>query len=158
MGEAVKRISKKAQEKNEYSQMYNEAKQIMVGGDMEEFDMFFDAVKGQFDDVTERYDYAVQHKKADVNQLKAEHETMQQAYKAAMNVKFDLEEKKKEEEAEMEVEVPEDQELEIKTTIDYLVKTKAKDEITTMLQTAYDKMTEATIKHEKQPDDEATTV
>jgi hypothetical protein len=45
-------------------------------------------------------------------------------YKAAMNVKFDLEEWKKEHEAEMDIEIPEKESLEIKTTMEYLVQKK----------------------------------
>ena len=101
--------------------MFNEAKEIMQEGDMEEFEMFFDAVKWEFDDIEERHKYAVDHKKADVEELGKQLDGVTTSYKAAMNVKFDLEEKKKEEEAEMEVEIPEEDELEIKSTIDYMV-------------------------------------
>lgn len=138
--------------------MFNEAKEIMQEGDMEEFEMFFDAVKWEFDDIEERHKYAVDHKKADVEELGKQLDGVTTSYKAAMNVKFDLEEKKKEEEAEMEVEIPEEDELEIKSTIDYMVQKKDKDQITYMLQTAYDTMQTATIEHEKEADNEAKTV
>lgn len=79
-------------------------------------------------------------------------------YRAAMNVKYDLEEWKREEEAEMEIEIPEEEALEIKTTIEYLVKKKDKVEITNMLQGAYDVLSEATLEREKQPESEELTV
>jgi len=94
---------------------------------MEEFEMFFDAVKFEFDDIEERHKYAVDHKKADVEELANQFDETKITYKAAMNVKFDLEEKKKEEEAEMEVEIPEEDNLMIKSTIEYLVQKKDKN-------------------------------
>lgn len=108
-------------EKKAYSNMYNEAKELMDGEDKEEFEMFFDAIKSQFIDLEKRYKYAVQHKKRDMKLIGLEFEKMMITYKAAMNVRFDLEEAQKEKEAEMEAEVPEKDELEIKTTVEYMV-------------------------------------
>merc|ERR1712167_297061 len=80
----------------------------------EEFEMFFDSVKWSFEDTEKRLKYAQDHKKKDEKILEKEFETITTEYKAAMNVKFELEEWKKEEDAEMEIEIPEEEALEIK--------------------------------------------
>jgi len=150
----MKKLKMQAMEKKAYSNMYNEAKELMDGEDEEEFEMFFDAIKSQFLDLEKRYKYAVQHKKRDVKLIGMEFEKMMITYKAAMNVKFDLEETKKEKEAEMEAEVPEKEELEIKTTVEYMVKKKDTPQLKYLMKHAYDLMSKAEIAYENEPDNQ----
>jgi hypothetical protein len=97
--------------------MYSEAKDMLIQGDLEEFEMYFESVRLSFVDIEKRYKYAVQHKKKDEKALEVEFDKMKTTFKAAMECKFDLEEWKKEEDAEMLVEIPEEEKLEIKSTI-----------------------------------------
>jgi hypothetical protein len=124
---------------------------------MEEFEMYFDSIKSQFTELEKRYKYAVKHKKKDAKTLGIAFDKIMIYYKAAMNVKFDLEEWKKEQEAEMDTEIPEKEELEIKTTMEYLVQKKDTKQIKITMQTSYDEMSKAEIKHEKEPENEELT-
>jgi len=54
----------------------------------------------------------------------------------------------------MEAEVPEKEELEIKTTITYLVKKKDLNQLKYMMKHTYDTMAKAEIAYEKEPDNE----
>jgi hypothetical protein len=156
--EALKRVKNMAAEKQAYNQIYNEGKDIIQAEETQEFEMYFDAVKHQFEDVEARYGYAVEHMKDDATELATEFDGMMTTYKAAMNVKFDLEEWKREAEAEIEIELPEEDQLAIKTTIEYLVQKKDRDQIQFMLETAYDTMSLAQIQHDKEPENECLSV
>jgi hypothetical protein len=90
--DALKRLKSKAAEKQAYSQMYNEAKEIIEGEDEDEWEMYFDSIKSQFIDMEKKYKYAVLHKKKDAKQLGVEFDKMMITYKASLTVKFDLEE------------------------------------------------------------------
>jgi hypothetical protein len=50
-----------AAEKQAYNIIYNEGKEIIMSEDTQEFEMYFDAIKHQFEDVEQRYQYAVNH-------------------------------------------------------------------------------------------------
>jgi hypothetical protein len=124
---------------------------------MEEFEMYFESIKSQFVELEKKYKYAVKHKKKDAKYLGIQFEKTMIYYKAAMNVKFDLEEWKKEQEAEMEVEVPEKETLEIKTTMEYMVQKKDAVQIKATLVKTYDSYKKAEIEHEKEPESEEKT-
>jgi hypothetical protein len=155
--DALKRIKSKAAEKKAYSSIYLEAKALVQQEDMDEFEMYFESIKSQFVELEKRYKYAVKHKKKDAKMLGIQFDRIMIYYKAAMNVKFDLEEWKKENEAEMETEIPEKESLEIKTTMEYLVQKKDVKQIKTTLQTSYDTMSKAGTAHEKEPENEELT-
>lgn len=158
MKAALKKVQAMAAEKEAYSEMYSEAKDMLVQGDVEEFGMYFESIRLAYTDLETRYKYAVQHKKRDEAALAAEFAKMLITYKAATECKFDLEEWKKEEDAEMTVDLPEAERIEIESTIKYLVQKRDKEGLTNTIRYSYDLMAKADTALKKQPDNEALTL
>jgi hypothetical protein len=61
----LKRVREKAHEKDAYTQLYNEGKELLLSGETQEFEFYFEAVHDEFKDLEEKYTYARNHRKSD---------------------------------------------------------------------------------------------
>ena len=172
--EYLRDIQVKTDEKISYNSMYKEAQQIQQGGDNEEMDMYYYAVKDQYTKASkalktqqnkEKIDFT-DKQKADFDKvmkpIKEKAEKTEKNYKASMSVKFDIEQRVAEADTELVVEVPEKVVIALKEKVKFLVKqtkdTKnentseiAKKELKEIVSVAYDKQARLGIKQKKEP-------
>jgi len=131
--EKLREIQVKTDEKISYNAMYKEAEQIQKGGDSEEMDMYYYAVKDQYTKAAralktqknkEKIDFT-DKQKADFEKvmkpIKERAEKTEKNYKASMSVKFDIEQRVAEADTELVVEVPEKVVIAIKEKVKFLV-------------------------------------
>jgi hypothetical protein len=119
---AIKDLAKSAQARESYNRVFAEAlplaREAQASGDDMPLDMFFSAVKSQFEKAETEYNWALAEKKPNVLALAAIFDEALVDYSASLDVAYDVVEAVQQENLLPEIVLTEDEEDEIKVPVD----------------------------------------